>query len=527
MSVVTAVRETAMSGIGGAGLLLAHSADSGEVTEVDFYGRTPAGLPEEVFAPHLRPREVESNAIFGWRAVLGEINERGYLAVGVPSYVAGIGTLHRSGATLAWEDLLAPAERVAREGFRFDEEDVTYLALSRPALERFDEARRLFLDGWPSYARPFKQEDLARTLRTLAADGPMAFYRGALAEQVAGHVQAHGGVLSVEDFERYEPRVSGGLRTTYGGYEVVTSSGLSGGSTLIEMLNLAEQLQVGELEHNSPRYLRQLAEVMRQAWVDRFVYLGDPDSAPIDGLTAKGYATATAPQLDGDGALPAARPGDPWAFSTRTTPDRALISTGDQAGAHTTSLAAADADGNLVTVTQTLGHGYGSCVAAPGTGMLVYDPTFWMNPEPGTPNSVGPWKQPLGSATPVVLRRDGEPVLAVSTPGARSIPTCILQLILNVVDFGMTLQDAIAAPRIHFEGTDPADPLAPAVKPLLVDARISRETVAALERLSYPASPRRGGSTFYWFGRPAGVELRGGTLLGGADIYGRSVAVGV
>ncbi|MGN6189942.1 MAG: gamma-glutamyltransferase family protein, partial [Conexibacter sp.] len=466
MSLVTAARETAMSGIGGAGVMLAHVG--GETIEVNAYGRTPSALPPDVFVPYLLD-PAEERMEFGWRGTRGDVSQRGFLSVGVPSYLAGIATLHERLATLPWAELLAPAIALARGGFEPDEEDLTFLVAFADWVERFAEARRVFLPAGAAAAamRPIVQEDLADTLERLAAEGAGALYRGELAERIAAHVQAGGGCLSAADMRRYEPIVGGGLRGRYRDCEVVSASGAMGGVTLIEMLNLAEELELGRLEHNSAPYLHQLAEIMRQAWTDRFVHVGDPDApdALEDALIAKEYARTLARELPLERAAQRTRPGDPrpWAGAGAAAAALRGGPSGDVGGAHTTNVAAADADGNVATVIQTLGQCYGSCVMAPGTGTLLYDMTYWLNPAPGTPNSVGPWKRPAGHATPVVLLRDGRPLVALGAPGGRKIVTAMLQVILNMVDFGMDVQQAIAAPRIHCEGADPAAPEGPAV----------------------------------------------------------------
>lgn len=533
MSFACATRETAMNGIGGAGVLLAHSAATGEVTEVNFYGRTPAALPEDVFVEHLLPPTAERME-FGWCGTEGNVSQRGPLSVGVPAYVSGLGVAHERLASRPWAELVAPAAALARDGFALDEEDLVFLAAYADEIGRYETTRSIYLPSGVGKAAmsELRQPELAATLGALAEAGPGLFRSGDLPERIASHVESLGGYLRASDFARYEPEVGGGLRGRYRGFEVVSASGAMGGVTLLEMLNLAEEVDLAALGHNSGPYLHLLTEIVRQAWVDRFAYLGDPDAgaSPIAGMVDKGYAREVAATLPFDRAATRGRPGAPWSYAGMAAPGAgagARSAPGDGGGSHTTALAAADADGNVATFTQTIGQCYGSCVCAPGTGVVLYDMTYWLNPAPGTPNSVGPWKRPAGHATPVMLLRDGRPVAALGAPGGRKIVTAMLQVILNVVDFGMDVQAAIAAPRIHLEGADPVDPSGAAIATVDVDARMPEASIADLASRGHAPNVVRDSATRIRFARPVGVELRADELLGGVDVHGKSLGIGV
>lgn len=538
MSVVTAVRETAMNSVGGVGVLLVHSAATGETSEISFYGRTPSALSEDVFVPHLLPAEMTGRSSMGWRRVADARNERGYLSVGVPGYVAGVGQLHEQLGTLPWSDLLTPAERLAREGFDADDEDTFYFASHLGHIRMFEEMARIFTPGGlPPIPGGFYQgpgtrviqSDLADTIRALRVDGPRAFYHGDIPVAIASHVQAGGGVLSIDDFARFQPESGSGLRGSYRGYDIVTCSGPNGGLTLLQMLNLAEQFDIGGVEHSSAEHLHLLTEIMRQSWTDRFAYVGDPDgiTVPIDALTSKDYARDLAANLHRHRAPRHAQAGDPWPHSAIARPTGSPTFAGDPGGRDTTHVTAADAAGNMVSLTQTLGLGFGSCVIAPGTGALLYDVTMWMNPEPGTPNSVGPWKKQLGHATPTLLFKDGEPVAALGAPGGRRVVTSIFQTILNMVDYGMDVQQAIGAPRIHCEGADPAHPNGPAVHQVLIDDRVPSSTLVEFAARGHEPVPCRETSGQSYFAKPLGIQRSNGKLVGGVDVFRKSVAIGV
>lgn len=533
-SMTTAVRETAMNSIGGVGVLLAHSAATGRTTEINFYGRTPRGLAEDTFVPYLLERDA-ARAAFGWRGVAEARNERGPLSVGVPTYVAGLAELHATHASLPWRDLLQPAIELAEAGFAADEEDVSYFATHFTTLNKFDEIRRIFLaNGIPMPSgfyqgdgSPVRQPELAATLRAVAEQGPEAFYSGPIAETIAQHVQDLGGVLSAQDLADYRPAVSEGLVGSYRGYEVVATSGMTGGLTLLEMLNIAEGFDLGSMDRNDGEFWHLMAEIHRQAWTDRFCYVGDPEGVdvPVDALVDKAYAQSLLPGFPRHEVAAQTRPGDPWGHLGRPNP--ATSRAADPGGKDTTHLSVADADGNVVTLTQTLGLAFGSCVVVPTTGVLLYDVTMWMNPEPGTPNSVGPWKNQLGHATPVMIKKDGKPVVALGAPGGRRVVSAMFQTVVNLIDFGMDVQEAIGQPRIHIEGADPSAPEGPTVRTLVVDDRLDETIIADLRRRGHEVHPIRETGTQAYLAKPLGIEFRSGELVGGVDIFRRSTGIGV
>jgi len=537
MSFVTGVREVAMNSLGGVGVLLHHDGATGETQETTFYGRTPSALAEDTFVPYLLPRD-EGRTAFGWRRVRDDVHERGPLSVGVPGHVAGLSALHAEHGSAPWAGLLEPAERLARRGFEPDGEDTFAFASEFVHVQRYEEMRRIFLSrGLPRPAGFYQgasidvvQPDLAETIARVAAGGADEYYRGETAAAIAAGVQDAGGVLSLEDLARFTPERTPGLRGSYRGYEVVTSSGPNGGVTLLEMLNLAEQLDLAAMDRFSGSLLHLLAEVMRQAWTDRFVHVGDPERVPVpfDGLTDKAYAAALVQGLDTGAAPVQTRTGDPWSHEPS---DRRPVSTlppsGDRGGSDTTQLIAADADGSVVTLTQTLGLAFGSCFVPPRTGLNLYDVTMWMNPEPGTPNSVGPWVKQVGHATPTLLLRNGRVVAALGAPGGRRVVTAMFQTIVNMVDFGMDVQQAIAAPRLHCEGADPSDPLGPAVHDVRVDDRLPAEALAELARRGHHVLTCRETETQSFLAKPLGIQFTEDSLLGGVDVFRRSVAVGV
>lgn len=524
MSAATAVRETAMTGLGGVGVLLVHSAATERTSEVTFYGRTPEALAEDTFLPLLESED-GPRGTFGFRGVRDSLNERGFLSVGVPGYVAGIGALHEGWGSVPWGDLLAPAAALARSGFGVDEEDVYFLATVEEHLRRFPEVTRIFLgpDRLLPHDLTWRQGDLASTIERIAAAGYREFYDGEVGQSIARHVEENGGALRRADLRKMSADVGDGLRGMYHGYEVVTSSGPNGGVTLLEMLNLAEQLGLRELKHNSAQYLHLVIEIMRRAWTDRMVHLSG-EGAAVGGLVSREYAESIASRISTHTVPTEVSAEDPWPYSD--VPRPAGLNQAPRGESHqTTHVLAADRYGNVATITQTLGHCYGSGIVPPGTGVTLNDLVYWFNPEPGTLNSVGGWRRPLGHATPTILLQGSRPILALGAPGSRKIVTAIFQIIMNVVDHGMGIQEAIEAPRIHSEGADPARPEGLPMRTVTLDHRIERSLVEDLLSRGHHAVMGRDSSTRYLFARPLGVQLDQTSLHAGVAAHGKSTAL--
>lgn len=535
-SFVTAVREVAMNAVGGVLVMVAHLAN-GDTICIDCYGRTPRGLGEESFVPYLLPKGGGAPLYFGFRPTKDDVANRGHLSVGVPGYVAGICYLHERYGTMPLSRLLAPAIALAEEGFEPDEGLTYYIASHARMLRRFPATAEILLpggevpypnDSYPGTGLPIVNRDLANTLRLIAEGGAEAFYKGPIAEMVEADMQKHGGVLNREDFAAFEPEVGPGLRTTYRGYEIVTSPGANGGITLAQTLNILEGFDLKGMGFQTAESLHVIAEAMRLAWTDRFCYVGDPErvKVPMAGLLSKEYAAEQRKRIRLD-AIPAeAVPGNPWDYDGGGYGEP--VGTGDPGGMDTTHVAAADAAGNFITCTQTLGLLFGSGVIPEGTGMLLYDVTAWMNPEPGTANSVGPWKRQAGHATPVMILKDGKPVAGFGAPGGRRVVTSMIQCAINLIDYGLSVQDAIAAPRIHIEGADPSVPTGAFVNHLDVDDRVPPEVVEGLRRRGHQVVLRTESAISHHFARPLGIErLPDGSIRGGVDVFRPSVAVGL
>jgi gamma-glutamyltranspeptidase/glutathione hydrolase len=423
--------------LGGGGFMLIRMAD-GRATAIDYRETAPAGASRNMYLDNSG-------------ALIPQASSVGYRAVGVPGTVAGFALAQRRYGRLQWKDVVAPAVHLAEQGFPLTQHLASLLRGSKVLL-RFAESRRVFQRGGRFYTEgeTFRQPDLAATLRRLMDKGPREFYEGRTADLLARDMAAHGGLITRDDLRRYTAVERAPLRGTYRGHEVITMPPpSSGGACLIEMLNMLEPRDVKGLGYGSAAYDHLLVEAMRRAFADRAALMGDPDfvKVPVRGLTAKPYAAERAKTIDPERATPSAQvgAGDPGPYESPQTTHYSVV----------------DAQGNAVSNTYTLNNNFGSGVTAAGTGVLLNNEMDDFAAKPGTPNGFGlvqgeqnavaPGKRPLSSMTPTILTRGGKLFLVIGSPGGPTIITTVLQTIVNVVDHGMSLPRAVAAPRLHHQ----------------------------------------------------------------------------
>ena len=501
------------SGIGGGGYAVVAGPDQAEV--VSFPMRSGSGA-----TPGRYPRDGRSNvSAFLWDGVVDDANIHGYQAMAVPGAVAGLGRLHERHGRLPWRDLVLPAVQLAREGFELSWFDTMYMESTALAGRRHPELqRRFYLNGEPPQSDHMEtiritQPELAATLDVLAEDGVEAFYQGDIAAAVAAACAANDGVIERADLAAYRARVSSPLTTTYRGAEVLTPGPGCAGPTTIETLNIYEQAAPTGMDHADVERLHAYLWSSRLAFADRFQFMTDPEraDAPWDALASKAYAATRAAQIDA--SAPPARPsaGDAWAYQD---PARALER--HKSETSTTHLCTADADGMLVSLTNTLGSSWGSEIVAGETGIVWNNGMFWFDPVPGRPNSVEPNRSGLNNMTPTIMRESDGRMLAVGASGGRRITNCVTQLIANVFDYGLGAQAAVAAPRL-----DASTPW------VTVDPRFGDEAIAKLRARGWdvrvPVYPGRTA-----FASPA-IILRDadGGLGAGVDVFHSASAQGL
>lgn len=482
--------------IGGGGFMLVRLAD-GRTTFLDFRERAPEKSTRDMYLD--KTGSVTNESIEGWRAS------------GVPGTVRGLELAHQKFGHKQWPELLAPAIALAKNGFPVPYSLASSLKDATPKLNNFPESKRVFLNGGQGFAMGahFSQPDLARTLERISKT-PNDFYEGETARLIAAGMARNGGLITAGDLKNYKVAERKPLAGKYKGVEVITAPPpSSGGIGILQMLGMLENSGYQKPGAGSAAEIHHVAEVMRRYFADRSEYFGDPDffKVPIHALLNPAYIAKQKSTID----------------PTRATPS-SEIGPGKLAGyesSETTHFSIVDKDGNAVAMTYTLNGGYGSHVTVPGTGILLNNEMDDFAAKPGVPNmfqliqgegnAIQPGKRPLSSMTPTILVRDGKPFLVVGGPGGSKIISSVLQVILNVVDFGMNVQDAVDAPRFHHQWQPDV---------LIIEKGFSPDTIRILESLGHKVESSNS------VARIEAIVIDNGLLQGGADGRGYGKAEG-
>lgn len=437
---VLAVVQPRSGNIGGGGFMLIAPGDGGPVQALDYRETAPAAATETLFQND--QGDVDHNR-----------SRFSHQAAGIPGTVAGFALALEEWGTLSLAEALAPAIRMAEQGFEVPYRFTEGLEQARNRLEPWPETRRVFYKPDGSTWQPgelFRQPDLARTLQRIADQGAREFYTGETARLIVEEMAGHDGLITLEDLEQYQPVVRQPVQGRFRGYDIYSMPPpSSGGVHLVQMLNLLEPFDLRESGHNSARTLHLMVEAMRLAYADRSRYLGDPDyvAVPVDGIVSKVYADTLRERIDLQHATPseAVEPGNPWRHESHETTHYSVV----------------DQWGNAVSNTYTLNFSYGSGITVTGTGILLNNEMDDFSASPGIPNAFGllggeanriePGKRMLSSMTPTIVRKNDRNFLVTGTPGGSRIITTTLQVILNVIEHGMNVQAAVEAPRIHHQ----------------------------------------------------------------------------
>jgi gamma-glutamyltranspeptidase/glutathione hydrolase len=494
--------------IGGGGFMVVHS--DGESAFLDFREKAPLRATREMY------QDAAGEVIDG-RSLVGG------LAVGVPGTVRGLVKAHQRFGSLPWRELLTPAVRLARDGFLVD---AKLGAMQVEALEHFS-GRANFADyfGGMKTGATFRQPDLAVTLKRIA-DDPNDFYTGKIARQIVNQMAASGGLITARDLEGYTARWRDPLVFPWRGHQVVsTPPPSSGGIALTQLLTMhdAASDRFAGLAHNSPRYLHLLAEIEKRVYADRGDYLGDPDFGyvPVAELTDPAYLRKRASEINPEGISAEVAPG----LSVQTGGTVSAGAPGMESP-DTTHFSIMDSEGNAVALTYTQNWEFGSGVVVSGAGFLLNNQMDDFSAKAGVPNAFGvvgkdmntiqPGKRMLSSMTPTIVLRDGEPAVVVGSPGGSTIFTSVFQVLLNLFDFDMDAQSAVAATRFHHQ--------LPAATTIRYDAGRNIEPALRqrLETMGYTLEPN-------WWGTIGDVQLvlvsETGELEAAADPRGRGKAV--
>jgi gamma-glutamyltranspeptidase/glutathione hydrolase len=472
--------------IGGGGFMIV-APPEGEPVCVDYRETAPARASREMFA--------------------GQRDGHTHLAVGVPGTVRGLATAHEKFGKLRWSQLVGPAIRLATDGFAVDRSLAQALNEQVRTAERFPELRRVFArpNGKPWQAGDrLIQQDLARTLQRIADGGPQAFYQGPIADQLVAEMKAGGGLIDQADLSGYAAVIRTPVHGTYRGFDLYcTPPPSSGGTCIIEMLNILENFDLQRSGRWSPETVHLVIEAMRRAYCDRARYLGDPAFVEIPSrLITKEYARELSKTIDLNRAT----------SSESLAPEIELAGEGTS----TTHFSVVDSNGLAVSNTYTLQDSYGSRIVVRGGGYLLNNEMTDFNWRPGytdregkigtAANVIAPGKRMLSSQSPVVVRRDGRTVFVTGSPGGRTIPNTVLCVLLDRLEFGLDVGAAVDGPRLHhawFPDSVRLEPRALKLQPLLVE-----KLTALGHQVKVGKSPQ---------GDAHSIEIRDGIFRGAAD----------
>jgi gamma-glutamyltranspeptidase/glutathione hydrolase len=500
------------SGIGGGGFILIRMADATAVA-IDARETAPAAASAGMY---LRPGLPENPSRVG------------ALAVATPGLLKGLALALGDFGTRSLSEVMESAIRIAEEGFAVGPRHASAAGLWRQlgGAQRFPQTAAIQLPPGGAPVEPgwrLVQTDLGRTLRLIAAEGPDVFYGGSLARAIVDAVRERGGILTEEDLEAYQVKRREPIRGSYRGYEIFSfPPPSSGGIALVEIANILEPFDLGARGAGSSASLHLIAEAMKLAFADRAAYLGDADffDVPAAELTSKRYADRLRARMN-----PAWWRRAPWSWGKGEVAIRVEGPGEPAGGGGTTHLSVTDAEGNAVAITQTINLLFGSGITVPGTGIVLNNEMDDFSIRPNQPNAYGlvdtrgsnaiaPGKRPLSSMSPTIVVKDGRPFMVTGSPGGPRIITTTLQSILNVVDYGMDVQEAVSAPRFHHQWIPDRLVVEPAIPVDVIEALRSRGHHVEVSKRTWSSA------------QAIVVDPASGRHLGGSDPRGDGVALG-
>jgi gamma-glutamyltranspeptidase/glutathione hydrolase len=499
---VLSVVEPYSSGLGGGGFLLYYDAHKKDLKALDFRERAPLKSNPQMFARH-----DEKTA--------QKLSKEGHLAAAVPGMVAGMAEAASAYATLPWTKLLDAAHKHAKEGFPVYRRLAGALRYAKPKLRKFRATRAIFLKQGKPFEKGeiLKQDHLAWTISQIQRFGPYAFYQGRVSKYILREMKKGSGLISADDLKAYKPLWVKPVVGKYRGYTVYSmGSPSSGGTHLIQMLNILSGFPLHKMKLRDPQRLHLVVEAMRLAFADRARYQGDARfvKVPTHGLTSPQYAALLRKRISAQRATPGGsiQAGDPYPFNHK----------------HTTHVSVIDRWGNAASMTLTINTTFGSGVVVAGTGILLNNQMDDFTTIPGKPNAykliqsehntIAPGKSPLSSMTPTLIFDEKSRLRgAIGSPGGPTIITTVLQLILHLVDQGISVEDAMKFPRVHHQW-QPAH--------LFVESKLrTRKTLQGLKQRGHTLKRKA------WWGNAMALWItKWRKLTGAADPRGDGSAEG-
>jgi gamma-glutamyltranspeptidase/glutathione hydrolase len=498
--------------LGGGGFMLIRMVD-GTTHFVDYREKAPAAATANMYL------DAQGN-------VVPDASTVGYKSIGVPGSVAGLVFAEKKYGQLSLAQVIAPAIKLAREGYALAYEDAE--DLRDEDLSKFAESKRIFQRNGNLYkpGEMLRQPELARTLERIAKN-PDDFYHGAMARELAAVVQKGGGLITAADLARYEVKEREAIHGTYRGYEIISAPPpSSGGTALVEVLNILEGYDLAKLGNRSAAAMHLTVEAFRRAFFDRAEFMGDPDFAriPVAQLIDKKYGAAWRESIDLVHASPSGDLKRPAIFSQleQYAAAHPQPHTGREPE-NTTHYSVVDPAGDAVAVTTTLNDSFGSRATAEGLGFLLNDEMDDFSSKPGAPNmfgliqgpanAIGPGKRPLSAMTPTIVLKDGKLFLVLGSPGGPTIITTVANILMGVVDYRLDIEEAVNAPRFHHQWLPDG---------ILMEDRISPDTVGLLEGRGHKVKEIH----FLGDGECIMVDPTNGERLGASDGRNNGKAIG-
>ncbi len=477
------VAEPFASGIGGGGFMLIYWEKRNEVLSLDYRETAPLHATQQAYEG--------PDGHFVEDKVL-----EGQLSVAVPGTLAGLTEALRKYGTMDLKTVLEPSIELAEKGYPVSRLLNEMMESNLQKISKFPETARIY----SKQGRPYKigdhitLGDLAETYRLIAEKGPEVFYRGAIAEAIEREMKSTKGLITREDLAAYHPVWRQPVHGSYRGYEIFSMGPpSSGGTHVIELLNILEGYDMARLGLNTSQSIYLMSQALKSVFADREKFMGDPDfeKIPLQELLSKEHAGKLRKAL-------AIRNLNP-----KPTAENLPVKESPQ----TTHLSVVDGEGNLVALTQTLNSFFGSGVVVPGTGVLLNNEMFDFAPRSGTPNSLEPGKRPVSSMSPTVLLKDGKPFLTIGMPGATRIISVLPQILINIIDHQMSLQKAIDAPRIHCITN----------REIFIESRIPEDVRNALIRQGCQLTVKKDFDLYFGGAQGILIDPKTGKLHGGAD----------
>ncbi|SEG29994.1 gamma-glutamyltransferase 1 Threonine peptidase. MEROPS family T03 [Marinobacterium lutimaris] len=487
-----AVTQPRSGNIGGGGFMLVSSEESGEVNAIDYRETAPAAASRDMY--------LDENG-----EVVTDRSRFTHKAAGVPGTVAGLALALDKYGTISLKEALAPAIKLADEGFVIPPRFAQGIESQADRLKQFESSRKVFFkqDGSLYQAgERFVQKDLAATLKRIAEQGVKGFYEGETADLIVAEMQRGGGLITHEDLKNYQPVIRKPVHGNYRGYDIYSMSPpSSGGTHIVQILNILEGFPIGDSGLNSAKTIHLMAEAMKRAYADRSEYLGDTDfvDVPLKGLTSTDYAASLRQQIDPEQATPSVeiKPGNPAPYESNETTHFSIV----------------DKYGNAVSNTYTINFSYGSHIVVDGAGFLLNNEMDDFSAKPGVPNAYGliggeankiePNKRMLSSMSPTIVKKEGKNFIVTGSPGGSRIITTTLQVLMNVIDHNLNIQAAVNAPRIHHQWVPDE---------IRIEQGISPDTIKLLEGMGHTVVQKAA------MGAIQSIMVgEDGTFYGGAD----------